>query len=180
MAFASSTLAQRQAVRDAAVELDKAVTLAHDTGPLLVLGPTVDKAGETLVSALAATGSATPDNQVIVSNDATGKVTNNTGKQNITGTLQVKDGALKQVVLPAATTMVSNTDAVTIADSANNKTVAGSAVVADGAVSCVAAPATAAIVTNGQALIGVAPTGTFANTVTFAVANGVITGITLS
>lgn len=180
MAFASSTLAQRQAVRDAAVELDKAVTLAHDTGPLLVLGPAVDKAGETLVSALAATGSATPDNQVIVSDGATGKVTNSTGKQNITGTLQVRDGALKQVVLPAATTMVSNTAEVTIANSANNKTVTGSAAVANGAVSCVAAPATAAIVTNGQALTGVAPTGTFADTVTFAVANGVITGIALS
>lgn len=180
MAFASSTLAQRQAVRDAAVELDKAVTLAHDTGPLLVLGPAVDTAGETLVSALAATGSATPDNQVIVSNGATGKVTNSTGKQNITGTLQVGGGALKQVVLPAATTMVSNTDAVTIADSANNKTVAGSAVVANGAVSRVAAPATAAIITNGQALTGVTPTGTFTNTVTFAVTDGVITGITLS
>lgn len=180
MAFASSTLAQRQAVRDAAVELDKAVTLAHDTGPLLALGPAVDAAGETLVSALAATGSATPDNQVIVSNGATGKVTNSTGKQNITGTLQVKDGALKQVVLPAATTMVSNTAAVTIADSANNKTVTGSAVVANGAVSCVAAPATAAIVTNDQALTGVTPTGTFTNTVTFAVTDGVITGITLS
>ena len=83
MAFASSTLAQRQAVRDAAVELDKAVTLAHDTGPLLALGPAVDAAGETLVSALAATGLATPDNQVIVSNGATGKVTNSTGTQNV-------------------------------------------------------------------------------------------------
>lgn len=180
MAFASSTLAQRQAVRDAAVELDKAVTLAHDTGPLLVLGPAVDTAGEALVSALAATGSATPDNQVIVSDGAKGKVTNSTGKQNITGTLQVQGGALKQVVLPAATTMVSNTDAVTIAGSANNKTVAGSAVVANGAVSCVVAPATAAIVTNDQALTGVTPTGTFTNTVTFAVTGGVITGITLS
>uniref|UniRef100_A0AB39TZS9 Uncharacterized protein n=1 Tax=Klebsiella phage Phi_K2044 TaxID=3240395 RepID=A0AB39TZS9_9CAUD len=180
MAFASSTLAQRQAVRDAAVELDKAVTLAHDTGPLLVLGPAVDKAGETLVSALAATGSATPDNQVIVSDGATGKVTNSTGAQNITGTLQVKDGALKQVVLPAATTMISNAGAVTIANSANNKTVTGSAVVANGAVSRVAAPATAAIVTNDQALTGVTPTGTFTNTVTFAVTDGVITGIALS
>jgi hypothetical protein len=92
MAFASSTLAQRQAVRDAAVELAKAVTLAHDTGPLLVLGPAVDKAGETLVSALAATGSATPDNQVIVSDGATGKVTNSTGKQNITGTYRCGTG----------------------------------------------------------------------------------------
>lgn len=180
MAFASSALAQRQAVRDAVIELDKAVTLAHDTGPLLALGPAVDTAGESLVAALAATGSATPDNQVIVSDGATGKVTNSTGAQNITSTLQVKDGALKQVVLPATTTMVSNTDAVTIADSANSKTVKGSAAVANGAVSCVAAPATAAIVTNGQALTGVTPTGTFTNTVTFAVADGVITGITLS
>lgn len=180
MAFASSTLAQRQAVRDAAVELDRAVTLAHDTGPLLALGPAVDTAGETLVSALAATGSATPDNQVIVSNGATGKVTDSAGKQNITGTLQVKDGALKQVVLPATTTMVSNAAAVTIANSANNKTVTGSAEVANGAVSRVAAPATAAIITNGQALTGVTPAGTFTNTVTFAVTDGVITGITLS
>jgi hypothetical protein len=180
MAFASSTLAQRQAVRDAAIELDKAVTLAHDTGPLLALGPAVDTAGEAVVSALAATGSATPDNQVIVSDGATGKVTNSTGAQNITGTLQVKDGALKQVVLPAATTMVSNTGAVTIANSANNKTVVGSAVVANGAVSRVAAPATAAIVTNGQALTGVTSTGTFTDTVTFAVTDGVITGIALS
>lgn len=180
MAFAEAALAQRQAVRDAAIELDKAVTLAHDTGPLLALGPAVDAAGEALVSALAATGSATPDNQVIVSDGATGKVTNSTGEQNITGTLQVKDGALKQVVLPATATVVCNTGAVTIANSANSKTVKGSAVVAGGAVSCVAAPATAAIVTNDQALTGVTPTGVFTNTVTFTVANGVITGITLS
>lgn len=180
MAFASSTLAQRQAVRDAAIGLDKVMTLAHDTGPLLALGPAVDKAGESLVAALAATGSALPDNRVIVSDGAKGKVTNSTSAQNITGTLQVKSGALKQVVLPAATTMVSNTDAVTIADSTNNKTVTGSAVVANGVVSRVAAPATAAIITGGQALTGVAPTGTFTNTVTFAVTNGVITGIALS
>lgn len=76
--------------------------------------------------------------------------------------------------------MVSNTAAVTIADSANNKTVTGSAVVANGAVSRVAAPATAAIVTNDQALTGVTPAGTFTNTVTFAVTDGVITGIALS
>jgi hypothetical protein len=76
--------------------------------------------------------------------------------------------------------MVSNTAEVTIANSANNKTVTGSAVVAGGAVSRVAAPDTAAIVTNGQALTGVTSTGTFINTVTFAVTGGVITGITLS
>lgn len=37
-----------------------------------------------------------------------------------------------------------------------------------------------AIVSTGQALTGVAPTGTYTNTVTFTVANGVITGIALS
>lgn len=180
MAFAKATLAKRQAVRDAAIELDKAVTLAHDTGPLLALGPAVDAAGEALVSALADTGSAIPDTQVIVSNGATGKVTNSIGTQNIVGTLQVGAGALKQVVLPAATTMVSNTDAVTIANSANSKTVEGSVVVAKGVASRVTAPSTAAIITNDQALTGVTLTGTFANTVTFAVTDGVITGITLS
>ena len=180
MAFASSTLAQRQAVRDAAVELDKAVTLAHDTGPLSALGAAVDTAGEALVSALAGTGSAIPDTQVIVSDGATGKVTNSSGAQNITGTLQVRGGVLKQVVLPATTTMVSNNGAVTIANSANGETVEGSAVVANGVASRVTAPPTAAIITNGQALTGVTLTGAFTNTVTFAVANGVITGITLS
>lgn len=83
-------------------------------------------------------------------------------------------------MLPAATTMVSNTDAVTIANSANNKTVAGFAVVANGVASRVTAPSTTAIITDGQALTGVTPTGTFTDTVTFVVANGVITGIALS
>lgn len=40
-------------------------------------------------------------------------------------------------------------------------------------------PATSAVVANGST-VSVAPTGTFTSTVTFAVANGVITGITLS
>lgn len=39
---------------------------------------------------------------------------------------------------------------------------------------------TKTVVTNGQALNGVAPTGTYTNTVTFTVAGGVITAIVLS
>lgn len=39
---------------------------------------------------------------------------------------------------------------------------------------------TKTVVTNSQQLTGVAPTGTYTNTVTFTVANGVITGIALS
>ena len=49
MAFAEATLAQRQAVRNAAAALDKATTLAHDTGPLDTLGPDVDAAGAVAV-----------------------------------------------------------------------------------------------------------------------------------
>ena len=41
-------------------------------------------------------------------------------------------------------------------------------------------PAGAAVVPNAYALTGVAPTGTYISTVTFTVAGGVITGITLS
>lgn len=39
---------------------------------------------------------------------------------------------------------------------------------------------TQTIVVNGETLTGVAPTGTYTNTVTFTVANGVITAIALS
>lgn len=41
-------------------------------------------------------------------------------------------------------------------------------------------PANQTVVTTGQALTGVAPTGSYTNTVTFTVAGGVITAITLS
>ena len=141
MAFKSSTLAQRQAVRNAVINLDKAVQLAHDTGPLNPLGDDVDTLGAAAVAALNATGSASGGTTAIVTNGQT---------------------------------------PIVMANSANSKTVNGTAVVANGAVSRVSAPATAAIVTSSQALTGVAPTGTYTNTVTFTVANGVITAIALS
>lgn len=141
MTFKTATLAQRQAVRDAVIELDKAVQRAHDTGPLNPLGDEVDTLGAVAVAALNATGSAASGTTAIVTNGQT---------------------------------------PVVMANSANSKTVNGTAVVANGAVSRVSAPATAALITSGQALTGVTPTGTFATTVTFTVANGVITAIALS
>lgn len=86
----------------------------------------------------------------------------------------IKDGT---IVPPPA---VTNGQTVVMANSANNKTVNGTAVVTAGALTRVSAPATAAIVTSAQTLTGVTPTGTYATTVTFTVANGVITAIALS
>lgn len=131
-------------MRDAAIALDKVTTQAHDTGPLLIYGPDVDAAGAVLVTALSATGSATSDTQVILSNGATGKVTNSAGAQNITGTFQVADGALTQVVLPATTTMVSATNQFTVPitfttarEAASTATVAATFTVANGVITAI-------------------------------------------
>lgn len=86
----------------------------------------------------------------------------------------IKDGT----IVPPPT--VTNGQAVTMANSANSKTVGGTAVVSAGVLTRVSAPATAAIVTSAQTLTGVTPTGSYTNTVTFTVANGVITAIALS
>lgn len=76
---------------------------------------------------------------------------------------------------------IDGTD-ITVKNSAGSKTVVGDAVVneATGVLTQVDLPATAAMITSGQALTGVAPTGTFTTTVTFTVAGGVITAIALS
>lgn len=76
---------------------------------------------------------------------------------------------------------VDGTD-INVKNSAGSKTVVGDAVVneATGALTQVDLPATAALLTSGQALTGVAPSGVYATTVTFTVANGVITAIVLS
>lgn len=87
-------------------------------------------------------------------------------------------GIFNGTIVPPAS--VANGATVTMANSANTKTVSGTAVLTGSTLTRVAAPATAAIITSGQALTGVTPTGTFATTVTFTVANGVITAIALS
>lgn len=77
--------------------------------------------------------------------------------------------------------VLANGGAVAVHNSAGAN-VAGvhTAEVANGALTDVKLAATVAPVVNGQALAGVAPTGAYTNTVTFTVANGVITAIALS
>lgn len=71
---------------------------------------------------------------------------------------------------------------ISVKNSAGSKTVVGDAVYneATGALTQVDLPATAALITSAQALVGVAPSGSFLTTVTFTVTNGVISGIALS
>ena len=94
---------------------------------------------------------------------------------------KINAGTISAPVSPTATqAVVSNGGTVTAANSANTKTVSASYVISGSAVQRVSLPANAAIITSSQALTGVTPTGIFATTVTFTVANGVITAIALS
>jgi hypothetical protein len=87
-------------------------------------------------------------------------------------------GVQNGTIVPPPT--VVNGATVVMANSVNNKTVNGTAVVTAGVLTRVSAPANTAIVTSAQTLTGVTPSGTYTNTVTFTVANGVITAIALS
>lgn len=95
---------------------------------------------------------------------------------------KINAGTISAPVSPTATqAVVSNGGTVSVANSANSKTVAGATyVISASAVSRISLPATAALVTSAQTLTGVTPTGTYTNTITFTVANGVITAVALS
>lgn len=71
---------------------------------------------------------------------------------------------------------------ILVRNSADSKEVTGDAVVDEttGTLTEVALPSTWALVNSTMALTGVTPTGTYATTVTFTVANGVISAIALS
>lgn len=104
MAFAEATLAQRQAVRNAAVALDKATTLAHDTGPLDTLGPDVDAAGAVAVAALSAAGASDGGAVVVVGNGAevTAPITSTTAREagstaTVAATITVEDGVITAI-----------------------------------------------------------------------------------
>lgn len=85
------------------------------------------------------------------------------------------------VINSGTSTLVVSGALAPVKNSAGSKTVTGARVdVAAGVIEDVNLPATAALITSAQALTGVTPTGTFVTTVTFTVANGVITAIALS
>lgn len=69
---------------------------------------------------------------------------------------------------------------VIMRNSTQAKTASGFLNLVNGVPTTVTMVASGTIVTNGQALTGVTPTGSFVTTVTFAVAGGLITGVTLS
>lgn len=100
-------------------------------------------------------------------------------KRNVSDAMQAYYGGVQAgTIVPPPT--VANGATVTMANSTNTKTVSGTAVVTAGVLSRVSAPATAAIITSAQTLTGVTPTGTYTNTITFTVANGVVTAVALS
>lgn len=86
------------------------------------------------------------------------------------GTVTVAAGVVSKVALPATATVLLNSGTVTVQTSAGTGNQTGTATVAAGVVSAVKLPATVAMVANGGTL---AVTG---GTVTFAVANGVLSG----
>lgn len=99
MAFANSSLAQRQAVRDAVVALDKATTLAHDTGPLDTLGPGVDTAGAKVVAALNSAGAASGGTTTIVTSGQVVTGVAPSGVYTNSVTFTVTDGVITAITL---------------------------------------------------------------------------------
>lgn len=99
MAFANSSLAQRQAVRDAVVALDKATTLAHDTGPLDTLGPVVDTAGAKVVAALNSAGAASGGTATVVTSGQVVTGVAPSGEYTNSVTFTVTDGVITAITL---------------------------------------------------------------------------------
>lgn len=103
------------------------------------------------------------------------------GGKTAPATIEVDQGVLGNFPLTNATdALISNAQLVTITNSNNLLASTGSAVVGGGSVTRVSLPSQVTPVSNGQVLTGLPPTGTYTNQITFAVANGIITGITLS
>lgn len=122
----------------------------------------------------------TPGGGAEVNDGDTIAVVNSAGADSHNATATVAAGAISNVKLAATVAMVDQGDAVTVQNSAGTA-VAGThpATVAAGAINNVKLAATIAPVVNGAALT-VPVTGTYTDTATFTVANGVITGIVLS
>ncbi len=122
-----------------------------------------------------------PAGSVVLANGGTVAVVNSASGDSHNAVATVSGTTLTNVKLAATMAMVDSADTVVVHNSAG-ATIAGThtAEVAAGVLTDVKLAATVAGVTNGQALTGVTPSGVFATTVTFTVANGVITAIALS
>lgn len=122
-----------------------------------------------------------PTGSVVLANGATVAVVNSASGDSHNATATVTGTTLTNVKFASTIAMVDSADTVVVHNSAGTN-VAGThtAEVAVGALTDVKLAATVAPVTSGQVLTGVTPTGTFITSVTFTVANGVITAIVLS
>lgn len=135
------------------------------------------------VSGGALTGTALPESSAVISQSALVTLRTNNGTL-ITGanqgTAQVVGSDLSSVRLGVNMGAVVAGNSITVRNSAGASVSTGTVSVSTGTnVVSAALPATAAVATNGQALT-VPVTGIYTNTATITVANGVITGITLS
>ena len=109
-----------------------------------------------------------------------GGVVNSAGGDTHPATYTVVGGKVTNVKITAATTaLVDQADTVSVQNSVGLNGIGGTAQVAAGVITSVRLPAASAAISNGAAL-NVPVTGTYTTTATIAIANGVITGITLS
>lgn len=123
-----------------------------------------------------------PAGTAVAANGGTvpGGVVNSAGADTHPATFTVTDGKITNVKITAATTgLVDQGDTVSVQNSAGANGIGSTAQVANGVITAVRLPAASAAVSNGAALT-VPVTGAYTTTATIAVANGVITGITLS
>lgn len=116
-----------------------------------------------------------------VANGDTVAVHNSAGADSHNATAEVSANSLTDVKFAATVAMVDNADTVVVKNSAGT-TITGThtAEVASGVLSDVKLASSVAFVLNGGTLTGVAPSGSYTNTITFTVAAGVITAIVLS
>ncbi|AXH71955.1 MAG: putative structural protein [Podoviridae sp. ctbj_2] len=122
-----------------------------------------------------------PANQAVLSDAASVTLLPATGTTPAQGTATaaVAASAITGVRLAANRVAITTAATAPVQNSAGAAIGTGTITVAANAISNIRLPATVAGVSNGAALT-VPVTGTYTNTATIAVANGVITGITLS
>lgn len=123
---------------------------------------------------------ALPHNYAVVEDQHDGTLVNQyNGDGDVAMIASVTNNNLEFTLANSTSRIIVNAGPVTVKNSTGAKTAGGVFDVDLGALNGVTLEATAALVTNTQAS-AIPVTGTYTNTVTFAVAGGVITGITLS
>lgn len=136
---------------------------------------TTDVAGGSLTQMLI------PANEIVLKDQQTSvNVSQYDSTGSFAATVAVATNVLTLTLANATTRIAVNALPITVKDAANHTAAATIAVSGGAFGQFPLTNGTQTIVSHNQALTGVAPTGTYTNTVTFTVAGGVITGIALS